>query len=271
MRPLPLVATLVSVSLVSGFEAVAEGVKYDCVINPAVVVQIGSPVSGLIDAVHVDRGDTVAKGQEVALLRSEIEQANVALRREEATSEAEVEAQRARLELSTRLLERTEQLVARKVSPAGELDRAQAEVEVIKRELAMAEMRQRIAWLELERAESQLGQLRIVSPIDGVITERTLFAGEFLHQEAHVVTIAQLDPLFVEAFLPVDLFDSLSTGMTVSVLPNPPVTGTFEGKVKVIDRVFDAASSTFGVRVQLDNPDLAIPAGHRCKLRFKPV
>ena len=269
MRPL-LVATLASVALLPDMKADANEAGFDCVINPAIVVRIGSPVSGLIDAVHVDRGDTVAKGQEVARLRSEIEQANVALRREEATSQAEVEAQRARLELSTTLLERTEQLVARKVSAAGELDRARAEVEVIKRELAMAEMRQRIAGLELERAESQLGQRSIVSPIDGVVTERALFAGEFLHQEAHVVTIAQLDPLFVEAFLPVDLYDSLTTGMTISVLPNPPVSGRFEGKVEVIDRVFDAASSTFGVRIHLDNRDLAIPAGHRCKLRFAP-
>ena len=36
----------------------------------------------------------------------------------------------------------------------------------------------------------------------------------------------------------------------------------------VVDRVMDAASGTFGVRLRLPNPDLALPAGIRCTVRF---
>jgi hypothetical protein len=38
--------------------------------------------------------------------------------------------------------------------------------------------------------------------------------------------------------------------------------------VTVVDRVFDAASSTFGVRLELPNPDYSLPAGLRCRIRF---
>ena len=38
--------------------------------------------------------------------------------------------------------------------------------------------------------------------------------------------------------------------------------------VRVVDQVFDAASGSFGVRLELANPNGAIPAGVRCKARF---
>jgi len=44
--------------------------------------------------------------------------------------------------------------------------------------------------------------------------------------------------------------------------------GTYAATVTVVDRVLDAASGTFGVRLTLPNPDLQLPAGIRCKVRF---
>lgn len=250
--------------------AVAQEEIHDCVIKPAVLVKIGSPVSGLVARIDVARGDPVERGQVVAWLRSEIEEANVAVIREEVESRAAVEAQEARLALAESQLARTRKLVDRKITAAGQLDEIVAQVEVIRRELAMAEMRGRVAELELRRAEARLQQRQIVSPIDGVVTERALFEGEFLHQEQHLLTVAQLDPLHVEAFLPVTLYGQIGQGMSITITPDAPVTGTYPGRIDVIDKVFDAASSTFGIRVLLDNPGSAIPAGHRCKLSFQP-
>jgi multidrug efflux pump subunit AcrA (membrane-fusion protein) len=38
----------------------------------------------------------------------------------------------------------------------------------------------------------------------------------------------------------------------------------------VVDKVIDAASNTFGVRLELENPDYAIPGGIRCNINFLP-
>jgi len=46
------------------------------------------------------------------------------------------------------------------------------------------------------------------------------------------------------------------------------VKGTHTAKVVVVDRVVDAASSTFGIRLELRNPGGRIPAGIRCKVKF---
>jgi multidrug efflux pump subunit AcrA (membrane-fusion protein) len=41
-------------------------------------------------------------------------------------------------------------------------------------------------------------------------------------------------------------------------------------RVAVVDRVVDAASSTFRVRLELPNPQHRIPAGLKCKVTFFP-
>jgi len=38
--------------------------------------------------------------------------------------------------------------------------------------------------------------------------------------------------------------------------------------VTVVDRVIDAASGTFGVRLDLPNPDLSIPGGLPCEIQL---
>ena len=50
--------------------------------------------------------------------------------------------------------------------------------------------------------------------------------------------------------------------------PAAPVGGAYEARVVVIDPVIDAASSTFGVRLLLPNPDARIPAGLRCSVEW---
>lgn len=237
---------------------------FDCVIEPALIVEIAVPSGGLIEEISVSRGDLVEKGQVLARLDAGIEQTTVDLIREQADSAAEVEAQRARLNLAKSRADRTRSLVERNIAAQADLDEADASVEVSTRELSMAQMRQRISGMELKRAEAVLRQRTIVSPIDGVVTERMLFVGEFADQDRPVVRIAQLDPLHVEAFLPISAYPGLMAGMTAIVRPGRPLGGSYEAEITVIDKVFDAASNTFGLRATLPNPDLGIPAGNRC-------
>jgi RND family efflux transporter MFP subunit len=240
--------------------------SFDCIIDPAVTVRVGSSVPGLLEQVLIDRGDFVEKGQRIASLASDVERTTVELLTQQAESQAEIEAQRARYDLVASRLGRTRELAESNVVPEEKLEETVAEMEVVKRELAIAEMRSRIAGLELTRARKVLEQRVIRSPITGTVVERLLFEGEFLAQDGKLATIAQLDPLHVEAFLPVEYYAEVQVGMEVHVLPNRPVEGTYSGKITVIDRVFDAASSTFGIRVELPNPDGRLPAGHRCQL-----
>ncbi len=77
-----------------------------------------------------------------------------------------------------------------------------------------------------------------------------------------------MSPLNVEIILPVELFGSIAVGMQAEVTPRVPGVGVHTASVVVVDRVIDAASNTFGVRLELSNSDYAIPGGVRCDIRF---
>lgn len=125
----------------------------------------------------------------------------------------------------------------------------------------------RLADLELNRTTAEIALRTMKSPINGVVVERYMHPGEFPKQE-RILKLAQIDPLRVEAYAPVALLGKISVGMQAVVKPEDPVKGEFPAKVIVVDKVVDAASGTFGVRLELPNPDLKLPAGLKCTVRF---
>jgi preprotein translocase subunit SecA len=83
-----------------------------------------------------------------------------------------------------------------------------------------------------------------------------------------IMRLAQLDPLRVEVFVPVARLGEIAVGKKAEVMPQAPVNGTYIARVTIVDRVADAASGTFGVRLELPNRDYRLPAGMKCKVRF---
>jgi multidrug efflux pump subunit AcrA (membrane-fusion protein) len=120
----------------------------------------------------------------------------------------------------------------------------------------------------LRRAEGLLRQRVILSPLDAVVTERVLGPGEYRTEQAHILVLARMNPLYVEVFVPLALFGQARPGMIAEVEPEAPVGGRYRATVTVVDTLFDASSGTFGVRLSLPNPDLSLPGGLRCKIRF---
>ena len=82
-----------------------------------------------------------------------------------------------------------------------------------------------------------------------------------------IVTIAQINPLNVEVVVPVRRYGSITKGMLAEVRPEAPV-GGYTGRVVIVDKVVDAASGTFGIRVGAAEPDLGLPAGLKCRVHF---
>lgn len=251
--------------LIFGAPAMAQE-SFDCVMDPAELVQIGSPVAGLLARVDISRGQQVAAGDVIAELTSEFEVATIELLEARAGSSAALDAQRARLELIQGRHQRTQELMDRGVATQDAMAEVEAELVTAQSLVAQAELEQEVAGRELARARAALDQRIIRSPIDGLVFEKRLTSGEYLTSDGYVASLVQLDPLHVEAFLPVELFADISEGQEVTVRPAPPVEGEYRGTVIVRDRVFDAASGTFGVRVELPNPGGLLPAGHRCML-----
>lgn len=245
-----------------------EAERFDCMMDPSELVLVGSPQAGLLGEVIVRRGQVVRAGDPIARLVSDLEEATVALLEADAASTAELDAQRAQRDLAATRYERTEELVERNVGTADQLDVARAELVTAESLVAEAELNRDLAQRELERARSALAQRTIRSPIDGIVFSRNRSAGEFLSQDDHIVAVVALDPLYVEAYLPVEYYPSVRAGMAATVEPGLPIGGAYEARVTVVDQVFDAASGTFGVRLEMPNPDASLPGGQRCTVSF---
>lgn len=243
--------------------------SYDCVIDPSEMLRIGSPVTGILSEVTVARGDMVKAGQPLAQLESGVEAATLALSRTKAENRSEIDAATARVDYAVSRLARSKELLDRKLVPQERYEEITADLEVARQALASRQLDQRLAELEAARAQVDLDRRTIRSPIDGVVTERKLGPGEFVNQDGYIFSVARLDPLYVEVFLPVALSTQVRLGMTGTVRPDAPIGGVYSATVAVVDRVFDPASNTFGVRLKLSNPDNRLPGGQRCKVSFE--
>jgi membrane fusion protein (multidrug efflux system) len=132
--------------------------------------------------------------------------------------------------------------------------------------MQLAVLDHRLAELSLARSRALVEQRVVRSPIGGIVVQRLLGPGEYVHQDAPIVQVAAIDPLYVEAFPPVRYFPFIKIGMKAEV--KPAITGqpAHEVTVTIVDHVFDAASGTFGVRLALPNPNGDLSAGLRCQV-----
>jgi RND family efflux transporter MFP subunit len=248
-------------------EASGQNSDLDCLIEPSQIVTVSMPAEGLLETVTVDRGDLVEKGQVLATLESSVERATVAVARARAAIEASIKGSQVRIDFGDRRLTRTELAYKEGGLPLKELDEAETSKILAEIGLLEAKENKRLAEVELERAEAALALRTILSPVRGVVMQRLLYPGEFVKQ-APILKLAQIDPLYVEVIVPVAYLGKVAPGMVAQVMPEPPVNGTYKARVIVVDRVVDAASGTFGVRLGLPNPDYRLPAGLKCTIRF---
>lgn len=245
--------------------------EYDCVIKPSQEVHVSTPTPGVIETVAVDRGSRIGQGEPIATLFSDIERAAVAILARKSQSRAKIESLEARVAFLTRKRDRNKVLNASQYVSTGALDEIQTDLAQAKQSLLDAQVEFDVAVLELARAQAQLAQRTIKSPIAGVVTERKLSAGEYWQEQQWVATIANIEVLHVEAFVPIGLHGRITVGGAATVFPEAPIGGRHRGSVEVVDRVYDAASGTFGVRLRLPNPDLVVPAGIRCRVMFDGI
>lgn len=240
--------------------------SFDCVAEPAQTVKLGSATTGLLASLAIGRGDRVTAGEEIARLDSSVEEASVSLAAAEADAGEAISAQQTRLSVAEAALDRARQLQQGGSATQSRVDELEAAVEIARLDLDTERRKTRIAALELARQQAILERLTIRSPIDGVVADVGARVGEFIRQDSTVATIVQTDPLNVDAYLPTALWSATSVGQVVRVTLDRPSEVTLDGRIIVVDSVFDTASDTFGVRVELANPGNAIPGGQRCRL-----
>ncbi len=236
-----------------------------CIIEPEKQAEVGSPLTGVVDSVLVDRGVVIKKGQIMAMMRAEVERANVESARSRAGADAEILAASANRDVAKIKMKRTYELGKLGFASGLEVDQAKGEYEVADQRLAQTRESKQIAERELSGAQAQLRQRTVRAPFDGVVIDRLVQPGERVDGKP-MFRIAALNPLRVEVIIPSSYYGQIREGMNLPVQPEFSGASLVSAQVVQVDRLVDAASGTFRARLAMPNPKRDVPAGVRCKL-----
>jgi RND family efflux transporter MFP subunit len=235
-----------------------------CLIEPHSVSDLGSPVVGVIEQIHAERGDSVRAGQPLATLRADVERSSVNVAEGRARAQGELRAAEANAELARQKLARAVDLARQEFISAQALEQAKAEALVAENRLVQAREQRDIYAREHELARAQLGLRTIRSPGNGVVAERFMSVGERV-EERPMFRIAVVDPLRIEVVLPASLYPVVRRGTELRITPEFPGAPPRLAKVVLVDKVIEGASNTFRARLSLPNAGNKLPAGLRCK------
>ncbi len=264
MRNTPcLVAMTITIALLGHATSRAELVE--AFTEPYRRIAVPAAEVGVIESLPVQEGDTVVASQLLgklndSVLKSSLAIAETAMNARGAIETAEIEQKMRKRHLQSYLLLR-EQGNATKLELARattELHQAESRLQSVREEL---EVRQ----LEYLRVKQQIGQRRIVSPIDGVVIAIDKEAGEFVSPTDPVVLhIVQLDQLKVVFSVPIDVAKGLETGRMVSLMIGYDGMRC-KGQVEFISPIANPESNSVRVKVRIENKDRQYPSGVSCR------
>ena len=237
-------------------------------VNPVVTVQVGTYVSGPIQALDVDFNAAVTKGMRVAKIDAapftvKVHQAEANV----ATAKARVDKARADLGLKKSLLGRTQALFATRIMSQNDLDTAVSNHAQAAAQLALDEAGLRQAEAALEEARVNLAYTDIRSPVDGVVVARNVDVGQTVAASFQTPTLF----LIAEDLTKMKVDASVSEADVGRVTEGQPVAFTvdaypgrrFSGAVTQVRNAPSTVQNvvTYDVVVDVGNADLALKPG----------
>ena len=172
---------------------------------PGAEVTVGSDVAGTIERLNVEEKQSVRKGDVIAVIQANDTRAELGVAR------ARVAEADADIRLYATESERAKNLWNVEVGSKQAWEKAE-------RDLDAARARRASAAAEVRRLEALIGKTIITAPIDGVVVERSVHAGETIESGDALVTIADLKKTRVEA--EVDEFDAARVRLGAPVMVN---------------------------------------------------
>lgn len=242
-------------------------IDMDCMIEPNTVVNVSTAVEGIIKVIKVERGDTIKKGQVLATLESDVQKANVNLAKARFEMNASLTAGKVRLAYAERKFNRSTELHKNNFISTDKKDDIETERRLAELKHSENEEGRVLSKMQLESAIADYKLRIITSPINGIVVDRFLSVGEFA-QAQPIMKIASIDPLYIEVISHTQYYDLVKEGMEATIKPEVSIGGSYKAIVTHVDRVLDGASGTFGIRLEMKNAELKIPAGAECKVSF---
>ncbi|BBA37068.1 efflux transporter, RND family, MFP subunit [Methylocaldum marinum] len=223
-------------------------------LNPVVLVNVGTQVSGTVQTLHADFNDPVREGQvlaelDPALFRAQLDQ-----------SRANVANARASLELAEANERRARALFGQDYISRAELDQAIQALGAAKAQLAAATA-------QVHRDETNLRYSVIVSPVSGVVVSRDVDIGQTVaasFQTPTLFTIAQdLKKMQIDTTVAEADVGKVRVGQIVQFAVDAFPGREFVGNVRQIRLNSQILQNvvTYNVVIDVDNPEEILMPG----------
>jgi membrane fusion protein, multidrug efflux system len=191
-------------------------------------IDIAPQVAGVVTAIHFKSGEDVVAGAPLLQIDDSVEQ-------------ADLKSGLAQLKNMDVSLERQQTLVA-----GGNTAKAQLDTAIAARDMAAA---------TVEHTRAIIAQKAIAAPFPGRLGIRKIDIGQFLAVGTGVVTLQELDPIYVDFQSPEQSLRTLAVGqptnMTLDAFPGR----TFTGRIAEIDARVSQDTRNLLVRAEFANPD----------------
>lgn len=254
----------VSVRVLSGKVetlTITEQITANGKIQPRTEVKISPDVSGEIIELYVKEGDQVKAGDPLMVIKPEVYQS--ALSRAEAAlnsshaRQAQAEAQLIERELA---FKRAEQLFASLTIPQAEFETAQAAFRVAEAEVRAARFTVKSAEASVAEAREQLTKTRVFAPMPGTVSRLNVEKGERvvgtgMYAGTETMVIADLNQMEVRVDVNENDIIKVSLGDTALVEVDAYLNRKFRG---VVTEIANSARTTGGSADQVTNFEVKI-------------
>ncbi|MFP5235158.1 MAG: efflux RND transporter periplasmic adaptor subunit [Acidobacteriota bacterium] len=278
---------------------ISEQIVTSAILTPVSQSAIAPKITAPVKKFYVQRGSKVHKGELLAVLENadlaaaaldskgsyEAAQAayNTATKSQvpEDVQKAELDYAQAKanLDLNQSIVNSRKQLFAEGAIPGRDLDTAQAalvqakaaydtaakhlqSMEKVNRDAELQAAKGQFASAEgkMKGADAQLAYSEIRSPIDGVVTDRPLFAGETAAAGAPLLTVMDTSVLIAKAHVAQSVAQRMKVGNEAQVQV-PGLDKPISAKVSLISPALDPGSTTIEIWLKIQNKDGALKVG----------
>jgi HlyD family secretion protein len=232
-------------------------------------VDVVPRVGGRIESISVKLGDRVSKGQQVAkiedrAIREQIRQAEASLETNKATvTNRESDEQVAAQVLKRATASVNAGLISKQVFEDAE---ARYNAAVSQVNVAKSQMAQTLA--RIDELKITLSDTSILSPVDGFVSRRNLDVGAFAGGNTVILQVVDIGTVRMVASLVEKDFKRVSAGVQAEVTVDAFPGEQFRGQVSRVAPIFDPATRTAQMEIEVPNPGFRLKPGMYARVRL---
>lgn len=235
----------------------------------AATIDVVPRVAGRIESVSVKLGDRVARGQVVAKIEDreineQINQATATLD----VNKANVIQRQNDVQVQQNALDRTRNSYERGLTAKQLLEDAEARHTAAVSALNVAKAQQSQTEFRIDELKITLSNTTILSPIDGFVSRRNLDPGGFAGANTVIVQVVDLRTVRMVGNLVEKGFKRVTAGVSAVVSVDAFPGEDFEGQVSRVAPVFDPATRTAQMEIEVPNPGFRLKPGMYARVRL---